>query len=287
MLGYIAGYARSGSTFLDSVLGAHPDVFSAGELTHLFDDASAGAPCGCGAAIPDCEVWGAVLDDVEVDVEHARAVTRAVEQGVSVAGARRDPRADYEALWGAVLASLDDRVEAAVVVDASKSLQFSARRAGRLRQLVPDRLRVVHLTRDPRATAWSVRKGGNPIARERRAKVLDPWRTAATWVTANLVAERAAARSPSVHVRYEDLVREPGVALEPVGALLGVGLDAVARDLVAGRPVPPGHGIAGNRMRRSGPIRLRPDTDWQDNAPPSVRVAGRLTRPIARRYGYT
>lgn len=283
----MAGYARSGSTFLDSVLGAHPDVFSAGELTHLFDDAVTGAACGCGTAVRACEVWGPLLDGLAMGPERARTVTRAAEHGLATGGRRAAAVADYDALWRDVLAGLDEQVDARVLVDASKTLQFAARRPGHLSRLVPDRLRVVHLTRDPRASAWSVRKGGNPIARDRRAKVLDPWRTAITWTAANLVAERTATGAPSVRLRYEDLVDEPRTALGPVGALLGLDLSDVADRLVDGRVVPVGHGIAGNRMRRSGPIRLRPDTDWVDAAPTTVRIAGRLTWPIARRYGYT
>lgn len=283
---YVAGYARVGSTFLDSALGSHPDVFSAGELTHLFDDASSEAPCACGETVPSCPVWSGVLNDAGVEPAHASRLTRHCERAVRGIQATSGDLREYEDIWSRVITSISNRTGNRVIVDASKSMQFVARRATRIRRIFPHAFALAHLTRDPRASAWSVRKGGNPIAANRRFKSLAPWRTAATWTVANIVAEASAQRTRSVQLGYEELVDDPEAALARISELVPVDLTAVADDLLEGRELPVGHGISGNRMRRGGPVTLKPDTDWQESAPRSVRTAATLTAPVARRYGY-
>jgi len=58
---YIAGEGHSGSTFLDIMLGNHPDVFGAGELSNLprggwIDNEY----CTCGRQANDCPFWSYV-----------------------------------------------------------------------------------------------------------------------------------------------------------------------------------------------------------------------------------
>ena len=283
---YVAGYARSGSTFFDSVLGSHPRVFSAGELTHLYDDAHSGAPCGCGEPLTSCEIWGKVLSEVAADPNDARILTRRCEHGLRGRRVERQRLRDYEDLWRSVLASLERHADADVIVDASKTMLFAAKRPWLMRGLDRQHFRLVHLTRDPRASAWSVRKGGNPIAANRRLKSLSAWRTAGTWIAANIVAERAASRSVALHVRYEDLVQDPGHVLNRVGELVDLDLETVADHLAAGRALPAGHGISGNRVRHSGTLSLNPDEDWRSSAPASIRRVMAMTAPLAHRYGY-
>lgn len=283
---YIAGYARIGSTLLDSALGSHPGIFSAGEMTHLFDDAQSGASCGCGQPVANCPLWSEVLHDVGADLAYGARLTRTCERATSGICATGSLRSEYLDLWERVISSVNRRTGQSVLIDASKSMQFAARRAFLLRGLKWDSFAVLHLTRDPRASVWSVRKGGNPIAAGRRFKALSPWKTAATWTAANLVAERLSRQSPSSHLRYEDLVGDPRSALEQISPLTSLSLEPVAELLGSGQALPSGHGISGNRLRRSGPIRLRPDTDWEAAATRSSLAAARLTFPVARRYGY-
>lgn len=286
MLLYVAGYARSGSTFLDSVLGTHPGVFSAGELTHLYDDACAGEPCGCGVSLTTCELWGPVLRDVGADLRTGRDLTRRVEHGWAGLRQGRVALGEYEHLWREVLDAVRTRSGSNVIVDASKTMLFAARRPARLHAMTGGQMRVLHLTRDPRASAWSVRKGGNQIAASRRLKALAPWRTAGTWMAANLVAEHALDRYAGIRLRYEDLVTRPRDQLDRVGSLTGLDFADVAERLVSGQELPRGHGLSGNRMRRGSLVTLRPDHEWRSSAPRSVLLAATLTSPLARRYGY-
>lgn len=283
---YIAGYARIGSTLLDSALGSHPDIFSAGELTHLFDRAKKNKPCACGQPVTRCEVWGPVLEDLDVESNHAARLTRRCEDAAHGTFASRSTKSEYEDLWSNVISAVGRHTGRPILVDASKSMQFVARRASLLQRLAPDSFALIHLTRDPRASMWSVRKGGNKLAASRRFKSLSAWRSAATWAAANIVAEQSTRIHPSIQIRYEDLVRDPHRVLQSVAPLLSVSLDDLADQLVTGQSLPVGHGLAGNRIRESRGIALSPDTDWEQSASKSVRAVAALTTPVARRYGY-
>ncbi len=65
---YIAGAAHSGSTLLDLMLNAHPDIVSVGEvlklnrqLAYRDPERKTYAPCSCGApSLLQCEFWSAV-----------------------------------------------------------------------------------------------------------------------------------------------------------------------------------------------------------------------------------
>jgi hypothetical protein len=61
---YIAGVGRSGSMVLDSVLGNHPLIQSAGELSRLASDGwTQNDYCSCGSRSNDCPFWSAVREE--------------------------------------------------------------------------------------------------------------------------------------------------------------------------------------------------------------------------------
>src|SRR5262249_42923403 len=117
---------------------------------------------------------------------------------------------------------------------------------------------IVHLVRDPRATAFS-------WSRRRREgqQALGTLNASLRWLEWNLLAELVARRaSTSLRVRYEDLVRDPSSILSAVCRSAGI---AAPDDLAAGRSVElrPNHMVAGNPSKfRTGTVAIVPDTDW-------------------------
>ena len=58
---YVGGLGRSGSTLLDRMLGRLDDVWSVGELVHLWErGVKENNRCGCGQPFADCQFWGRV-----------------------------------------------------------------------------------------------------------------------------------------------------------------------------------------------------------------------------------
>jgi hypothetical protein len=291
---YVAGYGRSGSTLIDSVLGNHPGVFGGGELTCLFQQWMENGTCSCGTSITTCAFWTQVFDRVfqavpELDCEKAAALTLRTE---SLTGNRRDVAA-YIRLWRATFEAISAVSGRRVIVDSSKSCRLAQFRLPLLARRPGLPVRGIHLVRDPRGVMWSARRGSNRrLENGNASKQLlgGVLRALAGWVYSNAAVELFQRRRPRVRLmrmRYEDMVGEPDQAFERLGGFLGIALDGLVRRVRNGMALDPGHGVAGNRMRRSGPIVFRLDKEWERKLPRYARLLSVAAWPLMSKYHYT
>lgn len=285
---YIAGYGRSGSTFLDTLLGNHPEVFGSGEITHLFRTLAGAEECTCGEPVPRCPVWSAVADRVRsahpnLRWEQALALTRRADGWGPGGGSRA-----YGSVWRSVFDAIRDITGKPWVVDSSKNGWDATRRVRSLREASDLDVRVVHLVRDPRAVVW---------ARLRCAtRLVDaPWsgrwgpdssagralRAVVGWTAAQLRV-----RGSDLLVRYEDVVADPAMQLGRLGALMHVDPSPWVELVQRSATLDAGHGISGNRARRAPVVRFDPDVEWVEALPRYGRAIATLASPLARRYGY-
>jgi hypothetical protein len=296
---YIGGSARTGSTVLGKLLGQFPAVFSAGELTFLWEYGLArGGRCSCGARLTDCEVWSSALDAAfgsePPDPRRMVELRRRFWSGhlplmLLPGGGRRGllrlqelPRL-VERVYGG-LASVSG---ARVVVDSSKEPHYSYI----LREATELPVYFLHLVRDPRAVgfSWSHHPlehstdGG--VVRERRG----PMRASTYYAVSNAAAEALWAGSPRYRLlRYEDFVERPRETVLAIGALLGEELPV--DDVLQGRRfrIRSLHSAWENPNRfERGEIELTADERWRRDL--SRRERAELTAlnwPFIRRYGY-
>lgn len=301
---YIAGYGRSGSTVLDTILGNHPDVFGAGELDLFLSEIANGGICTCGETYLDCPLWGNVTgdvfdsEDIAAEAERLSADFCGLEAGLrrgSPTGPDADRARRYGTFWHSVFSSICAHGTTSVVVDSSKSAVGTAQRLHELTLRADVDLRVLHLVRDPRAVLYSSWIRGNNVALEHDEQTVPPsvrglLRPLVGWLAANLAVTLSAMRLadlPVLRVRYEDLVDNPARTLASIGAFADIDLAGLGHRLDDGDLVSSGHGVAGNRMRRSGAIRLRSDTEWVAESPRLAKFAGPLFAPAAAAYGYS
>ena len=162
---YVAGAGRSGSTLLASVLGQSDGVVDVGEVWKIWrlrDEP--GRRCGCGAALSTCPFWSAVEDAAPGVFAHDPDVLDALSRidhargSVKLWGQLRVGRADVEAYavrLAALYAAIAEVAGAQVIVDSSKmpGPALVAESLGGVE------VKVLHLTRDPRAVAasWATR----------------------------------------------------------------------------------------------------------------------------------
>jgi hypothetical protein len=291
---YVAGYGHSGSTLLNILLGQVPRVMGAGELFRLAGAAwPKGEFCSCGRTLPTCPVWSEVVhlwsQGVGGDaISSYRRLQQACE-GWPAPVAGREVWADYARHTTGLFMAIREVTGRSIVIDSSK-LPGRARALARVPGID---LRLVHLVRDGRGVAWSMRRrlARDPQAGVQAAKrARSVLRTGLLWMSTNLAVERTArglGERRAMRLAYEELVADPALALDRLGGTLGTDLSPLAAQLVVGEPLAAGHVMAGNRLRMDGALRLRADLDWQAQLPVGQRrLFEQLCRPVLRRYGY-
>jgi Sulfotransferase family len=302
---YIGGYGRSGSTVLDRVLGELPHTVSVGEMRSLWGSVLRGErSCGCGRAFTSCPFWNEVgtrafggwdTEDVRDGVEAHRAVDRHRRLPQLVAG-RGDARfleqlRTFRMLSGRLYRAVAEIAEADVVVDASKYPVYAAILRG-----VPDLdLRVLHLVRDARGSAYSWAKRGVAKPDADGSETMPTYRTsraALEWSAYNLAFDLA--RPMGVPVRrltYEAFVRDPLSAVRRAAAFAGVPVSGDDLRFLDGAEVGlhEQHALGGNPLRfaEGSTMTLRLDETWRDAMPDGARrTVTALAFPMLVRYGY-
>ena len=298
---YVAGSGRSGSTILDRTLGQLDGFFSVGELCNLWERGLlARRRCGCGTPVPDCPVWGPVLADAfggadRVDAERLAAVARrrltvrSVPE-LLVGRGGRDGAAveEYQATLARLYRAVQRQTGCRVLVDSSKSPVYA-----RLLAAIPGvDVAVVHLVRDPRATAWSfLRKKQLPDFGDDRLMVRQhPLVSARRWSLWQAVTELLwrGRRGRYLRLRYEDFVRDPQPAVRRIAALTGETPAAWPFTGPAKVRLAATHSVSGNPNRfGTGEVELRADEEWRRAMRPADRaMVTALTWPLLLRYRY-
>jgi hypothetical protein len=302
---YVAGDGRSGSTLLSRILGQMPGWFSAGEVRYVWERGLLdNRLCECGLRFRSCPLWTQVMERLDpagaisgselkrlVAAEHRLLRTRFAP--AALRGARRptgfrDREPEYADRVSALYAGIRSATGCSVVVDSSKLGAYGLV----LRGDPSLRVAVVHLVRDPRASAYSWRRlkplhDANATTHMRRRSLVH---SCAVWTSGNQLVESLLRRQGTtyVRIRYEDLVARPEQTLRTLTRALGHGDVELPVERGGFFRFDPGHAMAGNPDRHSaGPVALRLDDEWRRAMPRhEQRLVHTLTRPVSTRYGY-
>lgn len=300
---YIAGAGRSGSTLLDLLLGNHPKIIGLGEVHRVCLNPSERI-CACGEPINRCRFWRNVLKHVldcyDLSAEDWPEEFPTTSLTDRKAAGIRDLRlvdlllliGSYKLLRTAAQISrscfrhirmtenswrLYDVVaqqhRVSTIVDSSKN----AARMKLLYMARPRSLRVIHLVRDGRAVAHSLRRRYGISIKE----------AALQWKLANRNVELVLKTIPArrrMLIHYEDLCRRPQQVLKKIVRFGGF------------KSGPPGtelrrsgcHQIPGNRLlfERRG-AEIREDRTWESGLSQTDEKQFELAAgSFNRRYGY-
>lgn len=270
---YIGGYGHSGSTLLEYLLTASPDVVGCGEIASSVRGSKSvetfgkGIKCTCGKMAEDCSVW---------KVAYPAAYRASAWTHVRLAKAlQQELRGRY-----------------AGMVDSSKTAWGALTSPFRLRRDFGADFRLIHIVRDPRAVFWSVLKQKRRRARHRgyappREDRLGV-RTMIGWSLANLSCELFGLLYPNGYVRvhYEDLTHSPAGVLEALYQKLLPNVKWNINEIgTSGNR----HQLHGNAMRYRplSVAEIRQDLSWIADMPQKyLRVIMPISYPLRRRYGY-
>ena len=242
---YIAGSSHSGSTLLDMMLNAHPEIVSLGEACKLNRKLRPRevrkkiyAPCTCGASsLWKCPFWSRVNE----------LAMKASGKSLSELDMN-----DYHDLDGriapnaVVFRAVAEAAGGRFVVDSSKL----PRRLSYLMQVKGLEVYPVHLIRDPKGQICSALRKGNAFLK--------------SLLHYEIVHEQLRRRLKSVPhtvVSYEHLVQEPEQTLRTV--LEPLGLNFHARQLQWAEQEK--HLVAGNHIRRDRTSKLILDERWKES----------------------
>jgi hypothetical protein len=193
---------------------------------------------------------------------------------------------DLTTVLGSVYDAVAEATGARVIVDSSKLPTY-----GELLSHVP-RVEpyIVHLVRDPRATAFSWMRA-KPLP-ERDGQMMQqqtPLKSSRLWLLWNAATERFWGDGPrSLRIRYEDFIAEPKRIVERI--VSSVGEPANDPPFVSEHEVrlATTHGVAGNPSRfTTGVVSLKLDAAWREQMRPrDRRLVTAVTAPSAYRYRY-
>ena len=248
---FVASLSHSGSTLLDLMLGAHPDIISAGELKQLgryarFEKPQHKLRCSCGVdTIFRCEFWNQVNSFTQNRIGKTLDMLN-VETYADAASFHHDNVALFDAI-----ATVSAR---RFIVDSSKSTS----RLLRLLENPATDLFPIFLLRDPRGQICSsLRKDGRLIR-----LIWDNVRT-------NREIYALVRHGPHAVVHYEALVRHPQQTLAGLMNAVGLSFDLSQLDWAA----PVRHNVAGNGMRRGTSSNLKLDDKWRHLLTPMQKLA--------------
>lgn len=301
----IMGSTRSGSTILDNVLGSLDGFVSVGEVHYLWErGVIEGRKCGCGAPVPECEVWSQVVFEVMKDPDAAAAGPNGIAQlqrriarvRHTPAMLRRSPDSIppdsllsvYARISARLYRAIEQATGATVIVDSSKRPSDAA-----LNHLLPGiQSYVLHLVRDPRAVAFSWLRhkpefDGSDDEMPRHGALYSSVRWLGLNAVGDIVRLREGGRR-TILLRYEDFVARPLEIIENIIEFVDEPVEPTP--FVDERTVrlEPNHTVSGNPSRFvSGPVRLRDDGSWRARLGRGDRLLSTaICLPLLRHYRY-
>lgn len=300
---YFAGSGRSGTTVMNSILGQVEGIFAAGELRYLWHRGVVGDHrCGCGLPFSGCPVWTGVMKDLGLAhpgldaqgigdrlLRRLRIARVPLILGRRALGRPGVPPHSDDAAIAALYRSIATRTDATVIVDSSKLPPYGLLVSG-----LPDvELYVLHVVRDPRATAFSWRRQKKTLDTGEDGALmarLPIWKSSALWLLWNsLTAMWWRGRADHyLQVRYEEFGDRPQETMARVAQLLGLDPAVFPFESPTTVRLKATHSVAGNANRHtSGLLQIRPDAEWRASmAARERRIVTAITAVGLRRFGY-
>jgi hypothetical protein len=298
---YILSAGRSGSTLLSLMLGAHPDVFAVGEVSHLPKNLALNTLCMCGSPVRECPVWSPVVkrmgEALGVDLLRdpyamnlgfiqARNVIDHKKMTITykLAGKTRHASIYLARRLGVDIAFLSTFNEG---VTQTRQLFDVIRETQGVRMIIdeskvyvpgialyeraPDETRLILLSRDGRGVINSLLRSGMPLR-----TAVKRWKT---YYTRTLRLLEKVPPEHVIRVTYENLATNPEQELRRVAGELELSYHP---DMKLPNKI---QHIANGNDTRFRNMRVQLDTRWHDELPEKAldyfeAVAGSLNRQL-------
>lgn len=296
---YIAGYGRSGSTLLSTILGNHADVISVGEVAHLISEWNQPERiCSCGKHYRDCAFWGgisAILSPSAILAQQLYSVERFTALPRLFMGALDQKIIEtYRNYHAKLFAYIREKSGKPIILDSSKSAWLTTSRFYTLREFLSEDVYVIHLVRDGLAIMESqILRGKNTNIELNRSTIKgSASRTILGWRMANTTSSWLRKKIPDnryMLLRYEDLIKHPLETTVAIGQFCGLNVSGLCSFLQKEYSFDIGHVVAGNRLRFAGSIKLKGEVSSHPSTqftPYQRFLFYLLGQSLQRQYGY-
>lgn len=301
---FVSGFGRSGSTIIDNVLGQHDNVFSIGELRHIWQRGLLNNElCGCKKTILQCDIWHAILEDVftKTDKQTFKSLAKLAESVdkpkyihkmlLSYDHEYNQRKKEYQDILSKLYISIQKNSGAKLIIDSSKTPSHGFL----LNELENLELSILHLIRDSRAVAYSwQKKVSRPeiISSSENMPIYSSWKSAVWWNGANIVTEILGYKLNKknyMQKRYEDFCKSPEIFIENILKEFlpdnSLDLNYIQNNKIQ---LDTTHTVAGNPSRfKIGNIEINEDNQWEKNITNKNKyIMNILTLPLLMKYGY-
>lgn len=254
---YIMGTGRSGTTILEVLIRNNPEIFGAGEITHIFRDGFLkNKECSCGKATLNCEVWGRVLEKnqwsaVEVK-DFEKVFSNVTRHGafplIALGIINRERQCEFEIVNKKLFSSIKEVTGANIIVDSSKYPS----RALFLAEHYPGDIKILCMTRSP---SGLISAFGKQHEEEQKPKSLIMASIYYLYVLMCMYIVKQRLRDQCYILRYEDLRSDPIGILTGIQKWGGYNLNNSIELLKNNEWFDIGHIVTGNRLRKMKQIK--------------------------------
>ena len=299
---FIACWGRNGSSIVCNALGAQPDCYSVGELKYIIHrGANENRTCGCGSPFNQCAFWDGVINAIGMN-KNTLKEEKFIQNidnychkkhfflGLSKSWRNRKRKLisrdlqQYSGLYDQIGSASDCKI----VVESSKNPMIARWLADENRV----DLYVLHLTRDPRASAYShktktrqIDHHGTPFLRQ-----MGIIKSSYIWLVYNLGAWLLFRNSPNyLQLKYEDFCKDPSSSMTKVMNLINES-DSIKNPIIANQiNIEMSHTVSGNPARFNyGEITVKEDQKWLGKLSKVEKaIIGLITLPLIIKYNYS
>lgn len=297
---YILGFARSGSTVLNIILGNIQQVFAAGEINAFVRSGwVADEYCSCGNRVSNCEFWPDVKKSMDRSLTKNPSsiadLTKELENwrillNKSQLYKNKSKIEKHNNFYTDLYRSIFKTSKARWIIDASKD----PIRLNYLLKRKEYNYYAVHIIRDPRGVCWSKMK---PLKKDLENGVQKDLKSVhylstikSLYMNTLLVAlvKRKIPKKQFIKIKYEDLISQPERFVWEIQRVTGLDCNSLIEQLESASGLSQSHNVAGNRLRMRKKIKLRFDNSWCYEMNFFQRLAVTiLTLPLLVHYKYS
>lgn len=251
---YLLGAGRSGTTVLATVMNAHPNIHTAGELHQFYDHLLGDKNCSCGKKLDTCVFWQGIYKQYDEDSEVLRLWRETCEEkeahrNIPKYLISRTKENTYNQIQSKLFEAIQKQTGNDYILDSSKYIA----RYLLLKRNKNLHVRGIYVVRDVRGVIASFKK---KVQSSR-----SPISAIFYYLTVNIAGQLVCWLDKGVvKVRYEDFMNDPEGILQQI-------LKKIAPELKGPVTLPKEfempHIVGGNRMRSNKTIKLSFDEKWK------------------------